>query len=98
MDLRVWMVRASSFNYLLSILIQAVVLDPEYDPKEAKKQERELRKLEKADDKKTFKGTAKAVALAQKLSPKTQRKKNTIDPNTARLTVHTTMTSKLHMI
>ena len=41
----------------------------------------------KEGKKHTFKGTAKAVSLAAKLSPKSQRKKEKADCNTAQLKV-----------
>ena len=85
-DLRVWMVGLKGVLQI-QILEQFVLSDPDFDPKEALKQERELEKLEKMEDKRTLKGAAKAVALAHKLSPKAQRKKTQIDPNIARLTV-----------
>ena len=65
-----------------------VYLDPDFDPKEAKKQEKQLKRLEKEEGAKhTLKGPAKAVTLAQKLSPKAQRKKEKTDPNIAKLQV-----------
>ena len=73
-----------------------VLADPDYDPKQAKKLEKELKKFEDkkeeggGDDKKkhTLKGAAKAVNLASKLSPKSQRKKK-ITANIAQLKVKT---------
>ncbi|XP_046585626.1 otoferlin-like isoform X5 [Haliotis rubra] len=60
------------------------------DPKHAKKMEKELKKMEKkeAGDKKTLKGTAKAVSLAKQLSPKTQRKKDKLLNSTSQLKFH----------
>ncbi|KAK3090409.1 hypothetical protein FSP39_011632 [Pinctada imbricata] len=58
--------------------------DPDFNPKEAKKMEAQLKKIEKqegSDGKKTF----KSVGLAAKLSPKAQRKKNKADKSTAQL-------------
>lgn len=43
--------------------------------------------MEGGEKKHTLKGTAKAVSLAQKLSPKAQRKKNKVDPNIAQFKV-----------
>ena len=63
------------------------LLDPDYDPKQAKKFEKELKKMEGEEKKHTLRGTAKAVALTQRLSPKAQRKKDKIDPNIAKLKV-----------
>ena len=55
----------------------------------SKKAEKDAKKAEKkeAGDKKTFKGTAKAVTLAKQLSPRTQRKKEKLLNNTAQLKV-----------
>ena len=64
--------------------------DPEFDPKEAKKSEKELKKMEEkqeSEKKLTFRGAAKTVSLASKLSPKTQRKKEKTNANTAQLKV-----------
>ena len=63
-----------------------IIPDPDFNPKEAKKMEEALRKMEKKE-KKTFKGTAKAVGLAAKLSPKAQRKKDLVLNSTAQLKV-----------
>ena len=46
-----------------------------------------MEKLDGTPNKKTFKGTAKAVGLATKLSPKAQRKKGKADNSTAQLKV-----------
>jgi hypothetical protein len=62
-------------------------VDPDFNPKEAKKMEEELKKMEKKNEKKTFKGTAKSVALASRLSPKSQRKKDALLNSTAQLKV-----------
>ena len=70
-----------------------VASDPDYDPKQAKKSEKELKKMESKKDgteekkKHTFRGAAKAVSLAAKLSPKSQRKKEKMCANTAQLKV-----------
>ena len=63
-----------------------IIPDPDFNPKEAKKMEEALRKMEKKE-KKTFKGTAKAIGLAAKLSPKAQRKKDLVLNSTAQLKV-----------
>ena len=64
----------------------AHISDPDYNPKEAKKLEDALKKMEKKE-KRTLRGTAKAVSLAQKLSPKAQRKKDALMNSTAQLKV-----------
>jgi phytoene dehydrogenase-like protein len=64
--------------------------DPDYNPKEAKKMEATLKKMEKQDEKnekRTLKGTARAVTLANKLSPKAQRKKDKAKNTTSQLKV-----------
>ena len=64
--------------------------DSEYDPKEAKKVEKELLKIEgkkEGDKKHTLKGISKAVSLATKLSPKSQRRKEATPSNVAELKV-----------
>ena len=60
--------------------------DPDFNPKEAKKMEEALKKMEKKE-KRTLRGTVKAVSLAQRLSPKAQRKKDVILNSTAQLKV-----------
>ncbi|XP_052775587.1 otoferlin-like isoform X2 [Mya arenaria] len=59
--------------------------DPDFNPKEAKKMEEEIRKMEKRNEKQKFKNTAKAIGLATKLSPKSQRKKDKLINSTAQL-------------
>ena len=61
-----------------------VVDDPEYNAKEAKKLEKQMEKQD--EQKRTFRGAAKAVSLASKLSPKAQQKKSAT-PATAQLKV-----------
>lgn len=64
--------------------------DPDYNPKEAKKMEATLKKMEKQDEKnekRTLKGTARAVTFANKLSPKAQRKKDKAKNTTSQLKV-----------
>lgn len=65
--------------------------DPDYDPKEAKRLEKELLKIEskKDVDKKQQppKKVSKAGGLVAKLSPKSQRKKDTGANNIAQLKV-----------
>ena len=77
-----------------NVLIVCYSTDPDYDPKQAKKLEKELKKMEgKKDGEKTegkkhhFRATAKAVSLASKLSPKSQRKKEKAESNIAQLKV-----------
>ena len=48
--------------------------------------EEALKKMEKKE-KRTLKGTARAVSLAQRLSPKSQRKKDLLANSTAQLKV-----------
>ena len=76
-----------------------VFSDPEFDPKAAKKMEKELKKMEKegkegdkegkkdGKGKISFKGAASAVKLASKLSPKSQRRKDKLNSNVAQLKV-----------
>ena len=55
----------------------------------SKKPEKDAKKPDEADAKPakfTFKGTAKAISLAQRLSPKIQRKKEPV-PSTSQLKV-----------
>lgn len=54
--------------------------------KHTKKQEGKKEKRE-VGEKKTFKGTAKAVSLAKQLSPRAQRKKEKLLNSTAQLKV-----------
>ena len=61
--------------------------DPDFNPKEAKKMEATLKRMEEKNEKRTFKGTAKAVTLASKLSPKAQRKKDKAKNTTSQLKV-----------
>lgn len=64
--------------------------DPDYDPKEARKLEKELQRMESKKDgerKVTLKGFSKAVSLAAKLSPKSQRHKDKRPSNIAELKV-----------
>lgn len=70
------------------------------DPKHAKKMEKELKKMEKkeAGDKKTLKGTAKAVSLAKQLSPKTQRKKDKLLNSTSQLKVRQGVRLSTHRV
>ena len=75
--------------------IYIFLLDPDYDPKQAKKFEKELKKMEGEEKKHTLRGTAKAVALTQRLSPKAQRKKDKIDPNIAKLKVSKTIAIRM---
>ena len=74
---------AEKFLYCIIFLS---TLDTEADPKQAKKLEKQLKIMEGRKEKEesskrlpTFKGTAKAVNLAHKLSPKLQRKKDKND-------------------
>ena len=57
--------------------------------KQTKKGEKDAKKGDKKEggDKRTFKGTARAVTLAKQLSPRTQRKKDKLMNNTAQLKV-----------
>ena len=74
-------------SYLVLLVIGCLSLaDPDFNPKEAKKMEEALKKMEKKE-KKTLKGTAKAVGLAARLSPKAQRKKDLLLNSTAQLKV-----------
>ena len=62
----------------------------EVEFKQAKKAEKEAKKAadkKEAAEKRTFKGTAKAVTLAKQLSPRTQRKNEKLLNNTSQLKV-----------
>ena len=71
-------------------IISLFFSDPDFDPKEQKKLEKELKKMEGRPDgekKNAFRVAAKTVSLASKLSPKSQRKKEKSNSNTAQLKV-----------
>src|SRR6218665_2230029 len=66
------------FSRLLFLHVKS---DSDYDPKEAKKLEKELMKMEgrQTEQKRyTMRGLSKAVSLAAKLSPKSKRRKDKI--------------------
>ena len=69
-----------------------MLLDGDQDGKSGKKEKDGKSKatsLEKLKESKiTFKGTAKAVSLAQRLSPKSQRRKEKISSSTSQLKVN----------
>ena len=69
--------------------------DPDFNPKKAKKLEKELKKMEKGDADKEKKGT-KASSLAAKLSPRSQRKKEKLYCNTTQLKVATRRLASIH--